>query len=164
MKGNKDQVYDCTSNNFDGMIAVMSPDDSWVCKWQRISESRSHFVQLTGVWCKLSVFISSPLHKGNLRHFGVRPVTERHHSWHEEPRHSIPTEGHQPAITLLVGSVDLCLSESINGQCLIKIVEMAFICTDYLMNSAHLSERPWYRTIHKQREHFFVNLSKYLAF
>uniref|UniRef100_A0A2M4AWL9 Transcription elongation factor SPT4 n=2 Tax=Anopheles triannulatus TaxID=58253 RepID=A0A2M4AWL9_9DIPT len=37
MKNNRDQVYDCTSNNFDGMIAVMSPDDSWVCKWQRIN-------------------------------------------------------------------------------------------------------------------------------
>lgn len=38
MKNNKDNVYDCTSNNFDGMIAVMSPEDSWVCKWQRISK------------------------------------------------------------------------------------------------------------------------------
>lgn len=38
VKGNKDQVYDCTSSNFDGLIAVMSPEDSWVCKWQRISK------------------------------------------------------------------------------------------------------------------------------
>lgn len=38
LKNNKDQVYDCTSNNFDGLIAVMSPEDSWVCKWQRISK------------------------------------------------------------------------------------------------------------------------------
>ncbi|CAH1377454.1 unnamed protein product [Tenebrio molitor] len=38
MKGNRDNVYDCTSSNFDGMIAAMSPDDSWVCKWQRISK------------------------------------------------------------------------------------------------------------------------------
>lgn len=38
MKKNKDRVMDCTSNNFDGMIAVMSPEDSWVCKWQRISK------------------------------------------------------------------------------------------------------------------------------
>ncbi|CAD7078396.1 unnamed protein product [Hermetia illucens] len=37
MKNNKDQVYDCTSNNFDGIIAVMSPEDSWVTKWQRIN-------------------------------------------------------------------------------------------------------------------------------
>lgn len=38
IKNNKDNVYDCTSNNFDGLIAVMSPEDSWVCKWQRISK------------------------------------------------------------------------------------------------------------------------------
>jgi transcription elongation factor SPT4 len=38
MKKNKDRVIDCTSNNFDGMIAVMSNEDSWVCKWQRISK------------------------------------------------------------------------------------------------------------------------------
>ncbi|XP_012262126.1 transcription elongation factor SPT4 [Athalia rosae] len=37
MKNNKDNVFDCTSSNFDGMIAVMSPEDSWVCKWQRIN-------------------------------------------------------------------------------------------------------------------------------
>lgn len=36
MKGNKDNVYDHTSNNFDGIIALMSPEDSWVAKWQRI--------------------------------------------------------------------------------------------------------------------------------
>ncbi|KAG7157519.1 transcription elongation factor SPT4-like isoform X2 [Homarus americanus] len=37
MKNNRDQVYDCTSNNFDGFIALMSPEDSWVAKWQRIN-------------------------------------------------------------------------------------------------------------------------------
>ncbi|XP_018022130.1 transcription elongation factor SPT4 [Hyalella azteca] len=37
MKNNRDNVYDCTSNNFDGLIALMTPDDSWVAKWQRIN-------------------------------------------------------------------------------------------------------------------------------
>lgn len=37
MKKNKDKVMDVTSNNFDGMIALMSPEDSWVAKWQRIN-------------------------------------------------------------------------------------------------------------------------------
>ncbi|KAK2166709.1 hypothetical protein NP493_1293g01031 [Ridgeia piscesae] len=37
MKKNRDAVYECTSSSFDGMIAVMTPDDSWVSKWQRIS-------------------------------------------------------------------------------------------------------------------------------
>eukprot|EP00745_Piridium_sociabile_P006580 TRINITY_DN142356_c0_g1_i1.p1 TRINITY_DN142356_c0_g1~~TRINITY_DN142356_c0_g1_i1.p1 ORF type:complete len:118 (-),score=22.45 TRINITY_DN142356_c0_g1_i1:346-699(-) len=35
MKGNRDVVYDCTSANFDGLMAMMSPEDSWVAKWQR---------------------------------------------------------------------------------------------------------------------------------
>ena len=38
MKNNRENVYDCTSSNFDGMIASCKPDDSWVCKWQRISK------------------------------------------------------------------------------------------------------------------------------
>ncbi|KAJ1532267.1 hypothetical protein ONE63_000883 [Megalurothrips usitatus] len=37
MKSDRDKVYVCTSNNFDGMIAIMSPEDSWVAKWQRIN-------------------------------------------------------------------------------------------------------------------------------
>lgn len=40
MKNNRDNVYDCTSSNFDGMIALMSPEDSWVAKWQRISKHK----------------------------------------------------------------------------------------------------------------------------
>ena len=38
MKNNRDNVYDMTSSNFDGMVASMKPDDSWVCKWQRITK------------------------------------------------------------------------------------------------------------------------------
>lgn len=40
MKNNKDSVYDHTSNNFDGVIALMNPEDSWVAKWQRIGKSK----------------------------------------------------------------------------------------------------------------------------
>lgn len=36
LKGNRDRVFDCTSANFDGMIAMMDPADSWVAKWQRV--------------------------------------------------------------------------------------------------------------------------------
>lgn len=36
MKNNKDNVYDHTSNNFDGIIALTTPTDSWVAKWQRL--------------------------------------------------------------------------------------------------------------------------------
>merc|ERR1712141_965126 len=38
MKNDRENVYDCTSSNFDGMIATCKPEDSWVCKWQRIGK------------------------------------------------------------------------------------------------------------------------------
>uniref|UniRef100_A0A1I7ZRK9 Transcription elongation factor SPT4 n=1 Tax=Steinernema glaseri TaxID=37863 RepID=A0A1I7ZRK9_9BILA len=38
MKGDTDKVYECTSTNFDGMIAACQPHDSWVCKWQKIGD------------------------------------------------------------------------------------------------------------------------------
>lgn len=36
LKQNRDMIYDCTSTNFDGLTAIMSPEDSWVAKWLRI--------------------------------------------------------------------------------------------------------------------------------
>lgn len=39
MRGQPERVAECTSINFDGMIAMMDPDQSWVAKWQRISAS-----------------------------------------------------------------------------------------------------------------------------
>lgn len=38
MKNNREMVYDCTSNNFDGLIALTNPEDSWVAKWQKIGK------------------------------------------------------------------------------------------------------------------------------
>ncbi|XP_078278482.1 transcription elongation factor SPT4 isoform X2 [Rhinoraja longicauda] len=45
MKGNREMVYDCTSSSFDGIIAMMSPEDSWVSKWQRISNFKPGIVR-----------------------------------------------------------------------------------------------------------------------
>ena len=39
MRGNRERVYECTSNNFEGMIALMQPEESWVAKWQRLTHS-----------------------------------------------------------------------------------------------------------------------------
>ncbi|CCD66087.1 Transcription elongation factor SPT4 [Caenorhabditis elegans] len=36
LKGDEEKVYDCTSANYDGMIAAMSNNESWVCKWQKM--------------------------------------------------------------------------------------------------------------------------------
>ncbi|XP_028396691.1 transcription elongation factor SPT4-like [Dendronephthya gigantea] len=36
LKGSKDNISNCTSSNFDGIISLISGDDSWVARWQRI--------------------------------------------------------------------------------------------------------------------------------
>ncbi|OQV23581.1 putative Transcription elongation factor SPT4 [Hypsibius exemplaris] len=38
MRGQREAVLDYTSANFDGFIAMMSPPQSWVAKWQRIDK------------------------------------------------------------------------------------------------------------------------------
>ncbi|KRX99451.1 60S ribosomal protein L7a [Trichinella pseudospiralis] len=40
MKDDRDKVFDCTSANFDGMIFLTDPDDSWVGRWQMISKKK----------------------------------------------------------------------------------------------------------------------------
>lgn len=30
-------IMNFSSANYDGMISAMSPDDSWVCKWQKMA-------------------------------------------------------------------------------------------------------------------------------
>ncbi|RWS25453.1 transcription elongation factor SPT4-A-like protein [Leptotrombidium deliense] len=37
MKQNREMIYDCTSNNFDGFVALTSPEESWVAKWLKIN-------------------------------------------------------------------------------------------------------------------------------
>lgn len=37
MKNSNDTAMDYTSSSFDGLIALMSPEDSWVAKWQRLT-------------------------------------------------------------------------------------------------------------------------------
>ena len=51
MKGNHDRVFECTSSNFEGMIALMHPEESWVAKWQRIAHhvKGMYAVSVTGV-------------------------------------------------------------------------------------------------------------------
>lgn len=37
--GNPDQVQDCTSANFNGVISLTDPSKSWVAKWQRLDKN-----------------------------------------------------------------------------------------------------------------------------
>lgn len=38
MRGSMERVAECTSTIYDGMIAMMEPEESWVARWQRISK------------------------------------------------------------------------------------------------------------------------------
>jgi len=40
MRGDPDKVDQCTSANFDGMIALTDPEDSWVGRWQGIKTTK----------------------------------------------------------------------------------------------------------------------------
>ena len=35
MKGSPDRIASCTTTQFDGVISVIDPDNSWVARWQR---------------------------------------------------------------------------------------------------------------------------------
>ncbi|XP_069470943.1 transcription elongation factor SPT4 [Ambystoma mexicanum] len=50
MKGNRELVYECTSSSFDGVVAMMTFEDSWVARWQRISTFKPgvYAVSVTG--------------------------------------------------------------------------------------------------------------------
>jgi len=38
MKGFPDRIGACTTTHFDGIIAVIDPENSWVARWQRPSK------------------------------------------------------------------------------------------------------------------------------
>ncbi|KAJ1336850.1 hypothetical protein BSLG_006953 [Batrachochytrium salamandrivorans] len=37
-KNNTERMLECTSANYDGIIALMKPDVSWVARWQRVDK------------------------------------------------------------------------------------------------------------------------------
>jgi len=38
LKGSEERVQTCTTHNFDGIIAIIDPETSWVARWQRTSK------------------------------------------------------------------------------------------------------------------------------
>ncbi|XP_063679580.1 transcription elongation factor SPT4-like [Bolinopsis microptera] len=36
LKNNRERVLECTSPNYEGMISLTNPDESWVARWQGI--------------------------------------------------------------------------------------------------------------------------------
>lgn len=68
MKNNREMVYDCTSNNFDGMLALTNPDESWVAKWQKINR------KCMGIY---AISVSGRLPPGIVRELKSRGVVYR---------------------------------------------------------------------------------------
>ena len=66
-------MYDCTSSNFEGMIASCKPEDSWVCKWQRISKFTKGVGPNDGVDdCDVLLVVAG------VRHLCARKITTIH--------------------------------------------------------------------------------------
>lgn len=40
MKANKEMVFDCTSSNFDGIIAITTSSESWCAKWLGLNKMK----------------------------------------------------------------------------------------------------------------------------
>ncbi|CAB1316873.1 unnamed protein product [Coregonus sp. 'balchen'] len=60
MKGNREMVYECTSSSFDGVIAQMSPEDSWVAKGGERAEEQRSDLQIQRYSCEdISLIITS---------------------------------------------------------------------------------------------------------
>lgn len=38
MINDREMVYECTSSNFDGLLAVMKPTESWAARWQGVTK------------------------------------------------------------------------------------------------------------------------------
>ncbi|CAJ0930490.1 unnamed protein product, partial [Mesorhabditis belari] len=66
LKGDNERTIDCTSPCFNGMIAAMDPNDSWVCKWKNIS--RKH----RGIYAVSTSGTLPPRIAAELRDMGVR--------------------------------------------------------------------------------------------
>lgn len=59
MRGDQDQVMNCTTAQFDGVIAMIRPEESWVAKWQRNGEG--WILRPRGATALSQVFVSLPV-------------------------------------------------------------------------------------------------------
>ncbi len=121
LKHNRDNVYDCTSSNFDGwdanymltlleisnyfllrMMATCKPEESWVCKWQVGLYYFWRNNYCITVWlCYCICFVAhQPLQARSVRHLGVGQVARRSHPRHARIEHHSQKQRHQQEIEL----------------------------------------------------------------
>ena len=60
LKQSMERVQECTSANFDGLVALMKPGNSWVAKWQRVDKFQKgmYAIRVTG---RLPTYIEEEL-------------------------------------------------------------------------------------------------------
>jgi transcription elongation factor SPT4 len=63
LRGNNDAIQECTSQVFEGLIAVRDPAASWVARWQRLDNyvPGTYATKVTGTVSALSVIEDSKL-------------------------------------------------------------------------------------------------------
>lgn len=70
LRGNNDAIQECTSQVFEGLIAVRDPAASWVARWQRLDNyvPGTYATKVTGTVSAFFEFLSSviPLIKHGL--------------------------------------------------------------------------------------------------
>lgn len=59
MMQDTEQVIRCTTSNYDGLIALIKPEESWVAKWQRIGTFSSPVLFATSLLLTYFSFPSS---------------------------------------------------------------------------------------------------------
>lgn len=87
LKDSPDRIVSCTTAYFDGVIAVIDPETSWVARWQR-----------TGTWFMLGLYcfrwehFSSKICSRHVRRTCQRPSARRCRDRIRKPRNQIPNQ------------------------------------------------------------------------
>lgn len=79
MEEDRDKVNECTSASFEGLIAMMRPEESWVAKWQRLRSGGRPFQRgcyAVSVNGRLPSRIIGDLEKQGIRYIS-RDMSER---------------------------------------------------------------------------------------
>ncbi|KAF0480377.1 transcription initiation factor Spt4 [Gigaspora rosea] len=64
-KRHPERVQECTSTNFDGLIALMKPDDSWVARYKKI-ENYACGIYAVGVQGRIPELVEDEMAQRNI--------------------------------------------------------------------------------------------------
>jgi len=79
LEENKENIGECTSSTFEGMVAMLKPTESWVARWQRLntaSKTLAPGVYAVSVSGRLPQHVVNKLEKEKIRYIS-RDTTDR---------------------------------------------------------------------------------------